>query len=793
MQVDWQLSQSLTSDGEGVRCACTLPVTGNQGGGLVEYGVPSGNINLIPFQHNHAVSALLSVPHDYRGKNDNLYVSGCKDAVIRIFDGQSHQVVGSLQGHEKSVTSLAWVPKPEATAAEGTFPYYLVSGSWDETAKIWDVDRKCVLATLVGHENSVCVCGLGLASGTGPNAVQVATGSAGRAENSRISGFTVRLWQIDVVTGQSQELKKVANDHGGPIRDICGITVDGNAYLATCSNDGTVKIRLRSTGESTSTLTLIPQNQQQQHPPMLLSVAALQEQGCLIGSAEDGHVAVWSLEDQVQPQNMLHAECVWRVLALPNGDFATCCQDGSVRIFTRASDRIAPESERDAFQKYVTEALQKQSSGPSDEEVAKLPKWEEQRQQMIGRSEGQVQLFQKNGVAIAAQWSMNSRTWIEVGQVMGSKDSGAVDGVSYDHVLPIEVDTQGGGVAKLQLGYNNGENPFVAAQRFIDANMLPQHHLPEIADYIQQRAGNSNPTLGGGPAAASTRGGPATGIPLATYEYLPMKAFKGFEISEKSAATTFQKMKSKIEESGKLSEEQLALVSSLMQTLESSNRYHATKVEDSELKLLHDMLDQMPPAESFPFLDLTRYVVMHPDAASKARSSYWDKMIQKVLDLSENTKELEGPAGVAVPMLSLRFFANAFKGGPGSQQAAASALSSVISRAEGHLLSKNKGVRLSVATVLYNVCFYLHSNPSTANETVLLPIVTTINSIIDAKIYESEALFRSLVALGTIVMTSKEAKEAAQAARLTTKVEPAASPHGDQLKKLAKEIYSVLA
>ncbi|CAB9511653.1 Phospholipase A-2-activating protein [Seminavis robusta] len=801
MQVDWELSQSLTSDGQGVRCACILPpavadgpdsfrvVTGNQGGGLCEYGVPSGNINLIAFQHNHSVTALLSAPSSCADENHKqIYASGCKDAQIRLFNGTSHEVTSTLTGHEKPVTSLAWCPKPSGS---GGFPYYLVSGSWDGTAKVWDVDRKVVVATMPNHENSVCV--YGISSSPDKNKIQVATGSAGAAQNNQISGFTVRLWQIDVVTGQVQMLHSVANDHGGPIRDICGITVDGKNYLATCSNDGTVKQREEGTGKSTSTLTLIPE--QSDHPPMLLSVVSIDS--LLIGSAEDGHVAVWNLEEQVQPQVILHTECVWRTVAMPNGDFGTCCQDGTLRIFTRATERMAPEAERQSFVDEVAKAMQKKSSGPSDEEVAKLPKWEEQRQQMIGRSEGQVQLFQKNGRAIAAQWSMASRTWVEVGEVMGSRDSGTIDGVAYDHILPIEVDTTGGEVAKLQIGYNNGENPFVAAQRFIDAHMLPQHHLSEIADYIQQRVGNSKTTLGGGgggPAASSSvGGGPVAGVPIASYEHLPSKTYKSFEISEKSATATFEKMKTKIQEMGKLSEEQLACVSSLMQTLAASNRYHATKLEDAELKVLLDMLEQLPPAEAFPFLDLARYAALHPDGASTARASYWDRMIQKVLNLSEDTSGLEGPAAVAIPMLSLRVFANCFKGGPGSLQAVSSSLSPILGRAEAHSKSKNKNIRLSVATVLYNICHYIHSNPSVASESIVLPTVTTINTIIEAKTYETEALYRSMVALGTLVMSNKEAKEAAKAARLSTKVEPAASPHTPQAKKLAKEIYSLLA
>jgi len=803
MQVDWELSQSLSSDGQGVRCACLLPpsdpngpdsfriVTGNQGGGLCEFGVPSGNINLIEFQHDHGVSALLGAPLEEEPSKmtTSLYVSGCKDAVIRIFNGKTHELVGTLPGHEKPVTSLAWVPKPPGVRTGNSFSQYLVSGSWDGTAKVWDIDRKCLIATMPDHENSVCVYGIRTTS-SDDNTIQIATGSAGAAVNNQISGFTVRLWQINVVTGNVSKTQSVANDHGGPIRDICGVSVDGKSYLVTCSNDGTARLRDETTGQSTSTLTIIPANSQQSHPPMLLSVAALLDNAGLVASAEDGNVAIWNLEDQTEPQNVVHAECVWRVVALPNGDFATCCQDGTLRIFTKASDRMAPEPERQAFADEVSKALQKQATGPSDEEVAKLPKWEEQRQQMIGRSEGQVQLFQKNGVAIAAQWSAASRTWIEVGQVMGSKDAGVIDGVTYDHVLPIEIDTTGGGVASLQLGYNTGENTFVAAQRFIDSHELPQHHLSQIADYIQQRVGNSTPTLGG---ATASGGGGAAGVPIAHYEYIPMKSYKGFEISEKSAATTFEKMKAKIQESGKCTEEQLGHVSSLMETLAAGSRYHSSKIDDAELKVLYEMLDQLPPAEAFPFLDLVRFVALHPDAASKARFSYWDRMLQKVLSISENTSDLEGPAAVAVPMLSLRVFANAFKGGPGSLQAVSAAVAPILGRAEAHALSKNKNIRLSVATVLFNISFYLHSNPSAATESVVLPIVTTINSVLDARTYESEALFRSMVALGALIMVSKEAKDAAKTARMTLKVEPAASPHSDNVKNLAKEIYTLLS
>eukprot|EP01037_Dinobryon_pediforme_P038587 gene38587-46697_t len=88
-------------------------------------------------------------------------------------------------------------------------------------------------------------------------------------------------------------------------------------------------------------------------------------------------------------------------------------------------------------------------------------------------------------------------TWVEVGEVTGSSDGGFVGTEFYDHVLPVEIETPRG-LQSLRLGYNNGENPFVAAQRFINQNELPQNYLQQIADWILQ-----TPQLGETPTAAA--------------------------------------------------------------------------------------------------------------------------------------------------------------------------------------------------------------------------------------------------------------------------------------------------
>eukprot|EP00536_Pseudo-nitzschia_multiseries_P001610 jgi/Psemu1/250736/estExt_Genewise1Plus.C_210004 len=829
MQVDWELSRQFEWDSQGIRVACVLSpsdpdvdqyriVTGTQGGGLCEFGVPSGSIRPIEFQHNHAVTALLSSASASASLSSassasstdtpGFYVSGCKDNLVRVFDSSSHQLKATLTGHEKPVTSMAFVSSGAAAGESKSCDYrYLVTGSWDGTAKVWDIHRQALLATLTGHENSTCVTGLTPTADQPSTILKIATGSAGVAQNNQVEGHTVRVWSVNIQTGEVQCVHSVANDHDGPIRDI-GVLGDGDStgLLATCSNDGSVRLRSSDTGASVSILTFV--QEQSPHPPMLLSVAPIAETGSaattdIVSSAEDGHVVAWNYQDRgngtvAEPQVILHPSCVWQVIGLPAGDFATCCQDGKLRIFTRASDRMATEAEKEAFVHTVQEAITKKQAGPSAEEVAKFPLWETNLQKR-GTSEGQVQLFNKSGTAIAAQWSMASQTWIEVGQVLGSADGGTVDGVQYDHVFPIEVDLTGGGVAKLQIGYNNGENQFVAAQRFIDAHNLPQHHLSEIANYIEQRVKSEGRTLGG-PATGAAGGNPSsfstpsavTGVPMIFYEHLPVPAYKSFELSAKTATTTLEKMKKKIVEYGHLSDSQLTVISSLMDTLAATNRYHSSRIENDKLTAISDMLESFPPSEVFPALDLARLTVAHPDAAGSSNAKYWNDIVCKALFMCADTSDLEGSAAIAIPMLSLRLFANAFRGGPGSLQAVTSQLESVLRCNEKFINSNNKNIRLSAATLLYNISFYVHSKRD-APSTIGSRVVSQVDAILKSKTYETEAIIRSLMALGTVAIASPEAKETAKSQFVVSRVEMSASPHGETAKALAKEVYNVLS
>jgi len=743
---EYILSTQFIADGDPVRCVTATAnesgsssssssielLSGSQSGLISRIVLPNSSLNQThqeeepalfirpggeATRHPHQIVAILSAPTTNNNNNCNYYATGCKDGNVRLFHSSTHELIAVLEGHTNAVTSLSWIAS--SSTGKDQSPW-MVSGSWDGTAKIWSINptgsnnnslTATCLCTLSGHENTVSVAGLPAESDSIRKLVTV---TAGVANGNTIAGHTVRIWRLSDIGGSansnviSECFAKVSNDHAGPMRDV---VYDADTHaIYTCSNDGTVKIRSTEDGSCRATL-VVPGMIMGDIPPMLLSLCVVGNNAtkCVIAGAEDGNVVVWDISagSTKEAQVIPHPGCVWKVASLlsSEGDFVTACHDGQIRIFTRTPSKAASDSVLSAFQNAVSESMSaKASSGPTPDEIAKLPHWE-QNYQIVGKSEGQVHMFQKNNgkTAIAAQWSASSRTWVEVGEVTGSNtNAGSLDGKHYDHVLPIEIDVPGGGVKTLQIGYNNGENPFVVAQAFIDEHSLNQGYLSQIADYIRQRAGVTGPTLGGGGggggAAAAVGGGgggsgsggtfpsslPTTTAPMEvtpTYDHLPMKGYKIFDGGVETKVLT--KVVSKIRELNDTvitpsthrltSNEANEVLDALSTTLSITNRYHSSTISDIELAVLHKMITQWDVKSAFPALDLARMVVLHPDATTMTRRGYWEEVLRSAID-----KCLGLDSGlvdeVAVPMLTMRLIANSYKGGSGSAAAAGSLL-----------------------------------------------------------------------------------------------------------------------
>lgn len=71
-------------------------------------------------------------------------VSGSYDNTIKIWDSKNGKCDATLIGHSKGVTCVA-----------NSSNNKIVSGSYDNTLKIWDVKTNICIMTLVGHVNCI--------------------------------------------------------------------------------------------------------------------------------------------------------------------------------------------------------------------------------------------------------------------------------------------------------------------------------------------------------------------------------------------------------------------------------------------------------------------------------------------------------------------------------------------------------------------------------------------------------------------------------------------------------------
>lgn len=290
------------------------------------------------------------------------------DNVIRLYDKTGHQV-GQLVGHDKPVISFSW-----------TENYSLISGSWDGTARRWNLQSYLCTLNCQGHENGVHVLCL-------DNEILV-TVSTGEQVNNKPANFRLRLWSLS--TGQM--LGSPIEDHSGPIRSVFRIPGIG---FGTTSNDGTLCFR-GPDGLCVGICTHDPQDEG--YPPFLLDGTAVYFEDAIGGAVtcgEDGSVVIWKGTDYFQ--SIPHPACVWAVATLgaTGNDIITACHDGFLRIFSRNTALGDLESSLQLqiqFESEVESAKVARKKGPSQEEIQKSPKWEN-RMTIPGTSEGQVRFL----------------------------------------------------------------------------------------------------------------------------------------------------------------------------------------------------------------------------------------------------------------------------------------------------------------------------------------------------------------------------------------------------------------
>ena len=180
-------------------------------------------------------------------------VSGSGDNTIKIWDRSSGKLLKTLKGHKSYVHSVA-------ISQDGK---YIVSGSGDNTIKIWDRSSGKLLKTLKGHKDSVW---------------SVAISQDGKYIVSGSEDKTIKIWDRS-----SGKLLKTLKGHKDSVWSVA-ISQDGK-YIVSGSEDKTIKIWDRSSGKLLKTL--------KGHKDSVLSVAISQDGKYIVSGSWDGTIKIW--------------------------------------------------------------------------------------------------------------------------------------------------------------------------------------------------------------------------------------------------------------------------------------------------------------------------------------------------------------------------------------------------------------------------------------------------------------------------------------------------------------------
>ena len=560
------------------------------------------------------------------------------------------------------------------------------------------------------------------------------------------------------------------------VRALCKVPASHptGAAFASASNDGIIRLYTIQ-GELVASL--------YGHESFVYSLAALPS-GELVSAGEDRTVRVWNGTQCVQ--TITHpAISVWSVAVCnETGDIVTGASDRVARVFSRSPERHASPEVIQQFEQAVKEsAIPAEQVGKVNKEQLPGPEF---LQKKSGTKEGQVQMIREaDGSVTAHTWSSATQEWTAVGTVVDSAGSSGRKteylGQDYDYVFDVDIED---GKPPLKLPYNVSQNPYEAATKFIQDNELPISYLDQVANFITQNTqgatiGQSHDEAPAGadpwgterryrPGDASAIESAQPSIPESRPQILPQQNYLSITTANvKIIIRKLQELNEKlISESGKdvaLNPSELETVVALCGHLESSPRLPDSPVVESGVPLIFKIATSWPIANRLPGLDLLRLLAAATPFTAIAEYN-GDNMIEGIL----SSGVFDSPINVNNAMLAIRALANLFETAAG-RSLVMNAFDQILNSVKLALVNAgnppNRNLTIAATTLYINFAVYLTSDghaqsPDSAERGLVLlePLIKIVSEDKD-----SEAVYRGLVALGTLVKAlGAEVKSAAR-------------------------------
>lgn len=265
-----------------------------------------------------------------------LLVSGSLDDTVRVWNWQTGQALYSLPAHDRGVNSVAI----------GSGGQVLASCGDDATVKVWDLSNRLLLHVLKGHLRDV---------------TSVAIGAQGFCLASGSEDRTIRLWTLDrgnlikTLVGSAGMIKSVAwamedkllisggldntvrlwnpqteaNTHvlSGHTNTVNHVAVSPDQqWIASASKDRTVRLWNLPNGEKGVLL--------QGHTQEVNAVAFFPDSQRLVSGGSDGTLRVWQLDGTLQHTIHAHTNPIHSVAVHDNGKLiASASADKTIKLW----------------------------------------------------------------------------------------------------------------------------------------------------------------------------------------------------------------------------------------------------------------------------------------------------------------------------------------------------------------------------------------------------------------------------------------------------------------------------
>ncbi|VVA15155.1 PREDICTED: phospholipase [Prunus dulcis] len=680
-----------------------------------------------------------------------------RDRTVRLWsldpsDERRYSESKILLGHTSFVGPLVWISPNEEYPDGG-----IVSGGMDTMVLVWDLKTGEKVQTLRGHQ--LQVTGLALDNG------DIVSSSVDCTLRRWRKGQSLESWEAhkapiqavvklpsgELVTGSSDTTLKLwrgstcTHTFVGHTDTVRGLAVMSGLGILSASHDGSIRLWALS-GEVLMEMV--------GHTSIVYSVDS-HVSGLIVSSSEDCFAKIW--KDGVCVQSIEHPGCVWDAKFFENGDIATACSDGVVRIWTVNQDKIADALEVELYFSQIAQhkISRKRVGGLKLEELPGL-----EALQIPGTSDGQTKVVREGDNGVAYAWNIREQKWDKIGEVVDGPDGGmkrpVLDGNEYDHVFDVDI---GDGEPIRKLPYNRSDNPYDAADKWLLKENLPLSYREQVVAFILQNTGQKDFTLD--PSFRDPYTGSSAYVPgqssnksvsaKPTFKHVPKKGMLVFDVAQFDGIlkkiTEFNNNLLSDQEKKNLSlnEVEVSRLVAIVKILKDTSHYHSSKFAEVDIAMLLRLLKSWPVAMLFPVIDTLRMIVLHPDGATvllQHAEAQNDLLLEMIKRVSTN------PSLPANLLTSVRVVTNLFKNSCYYNwlQKHRSEILDVYSSCSS---SPNKNLQLSYATLILNYAVLLIEKKDQEGQSQVLSAAL---QIAEEENLEVDAKFRVLVAIGSLML-----------------------------------------